>query len=41
MYLGTSDLLPESHEKNPPLVSLVSSLSGFGLIFLVTRFLEM
>jgi zinc transporter ZupT len=40
LYLGASDLLPEAHEKNPPAVSLVLSLSGFLLIFIVTRFLN-
>lgn len=40
LYLGASDLLPEAHEKNPPLVVLVSSLAGFLLIFVVTRFLN-
>jgi len=39
LYLGASDLLPEAHEKNPPLTALVSSLSGFLLIFIVTKFL--
>jgi zinc transporter ZupT len=36
LYLGASDLLPEAHERNPPLVSLVSSLAGFLLIFVIT-----
>jgi zinc transporter ZupT len=40
LYLGASDLLPEAHESNPPGVSLVLSLAGFLLIFLVTRFLN-
>jgi zinc transporter ZupT len=40
LYLGASDLLPEAHEKNPPAVSLVLSLTGFLLIFVVTRFLN-
>jgi ZIP family zinc transporter len=40
LYLGASDLLPEAHEKNPPAVSLVLSLAGFLLIFLITRFLN-
>ena len=40
LYLGASDLLPEAHEKNPPAVSLVLSLAGFLLIFVVTRFLN-
>jgi zinc transporter ZupT len=39
-YLGASDLLPEAHEKNPPLVSLVSTISGFVLIFVILRFLS-
>jgi zinc transporter ZupT len=40
LYLGASDLLPEAHEKNPPVVSLVSTLAGFLLIFIITRFLK-
>jgi zinc and cadmium transporter len=40
LYLGASDLLPEAHEKNPPAVSMVLSLAGFLLIFVVTRFLN-
>ncbi len=40
LYLGASELLPEAHEKNPPLVSLISTLSGFLLILIVTRFLN-
>lgn len=40
LYLGASDLLPEAHESNPPAVSLVLSLAGFLVIFLVTRFLN-
>jgi zinc transporter, ZIP family len=38
-YLGASDLLPEAHEKNPPLVSLVSTIGGFVVIFVIIRFL--
>ena len=40
LYLGASDLLPEAHEKNPPLVSVVSSLAGFLFIFVLTRWLK-
>ena len=40
LYLGASDLLPEAHEKNPPAVSLVSTLAGFLLIFIITIFLK-
>lgn len=40
LYLGASDLLPEAHEKNPPLVSVISTLLGFLLIFLITNFLN-
>ena len=39
-YLGAGDLLPEAHEKNPPLISLVSTLGGFILIFLITEILK-
>ena len=40
LYLGTSDLLPEAHEQNPPLIAVISTLVGFLLIFIVTRFLN-
>ncbi len=40
LYLGASDLLPEAHEKNPPLVSLVSTVSGFLIIFAIVRILQ-
>jgi zinc transporter ZupT len=40
LYLGASDLLPEAHEKNPPVVSLASCLAGFLLIFIITGFLK-
>jgi zinc transporter ZupT len=40
LYLGAGDLLPEAHEHNPPLVSVVSSLAGFLLIFGLTRWLN-
>jgi zinc transporter ZupT len=39
-YLGASDLLPAAHEKNPPLVSLVSTLSGFLVIFAIVQFIK-
>jgi len=39
-YLGASDLLPEAHEKNPPLVSLVSTVGGFLVIFAIVRALQ-
>jgi len=40
LYLGASDLLPEAHERNPPIVSLVASAAGFALIFVVTVLLK-
>lgn len=40
LYLGSSDLLPEAHEKNPPLVAVVACLAGLLFIFIVTRFLN-
>jgi zinc transporter ZupT len=40
LYLGASDLLPEAHEGNPPLVSVASCLAGFALIFIMTRFFK-
>ncbi len=40
LYLGASDLLPEAHEKNPPLVSLVSTVGGFLVIFAIVRAIQ-
>jgi zinc transporter ZupT len=40
LYLGASELLPEAHLKNPPLISLIATLAGFALIFVITRFLQ-
>jgi len=40
LYLGASELLPEAHQKNPPLVSMIATLAGFLLIFVITRFLK-
>lgn len=40
LYLGASDLLPEAHEKNPPLVSLVSTVAGFLIILAVVHILQ-
>jgi ZIP family zinc transporter len=40
LYLGAGDLLPEAHEQNPPLISVASSLTGFLLIFGLTRWLN-
>ena len=39
LYLGASDLLPQAHEKNDPLVSIAFTLLGFLLIFVVTGLL--
>ena len=39
LYLGSSDLLPQAHEQNDPLVSIVFTLLGFLLIFVITRLL--
>jgi len=39
LYLGASDLLPEAHEKNPPLVSLLSTVAGFAVIFAIMQVL--
>jgi len=36
LYLGSADLLPQAHEKEPPLVSITFTLLGFLLIFVVT-----
>ncbi len=40
LYLGASDLLPEAHERNSPLMALIMSLLGFLLIFIVTGLLN-
>ena len=39
LYLGSSDLLPQAHEKNDPLVSIAFTLLGFLLIFVITGLL--
>ena len=39
LYLGSSDLLPQAHEKDAPLVSIAFTLLGFLLIFVITRLL--
>ena len=39
LYLGSSDLLPQAHESNDPLVSISFTLLGFVLIFVITRLL--
>ncbi len=41
LYLGASELLPEAHQKNPPLLSMIATLSGFALIFIIIRFLQL
>jgi ZIP family zinc transporter len=40
VYLGASNLLPEAHEHNPPLITLLCTLAGFGVILLITRLLH-
>ena len=40
LYLGSSDLLPQAHEKGDPLVSIGLTLLGFLLIFVITGLLE-
>lgn len=40
LYLGASDLLPEAHEKNPPIVSVVLTILGFLLVFAIVQFLN-
>jgi zinc transporter, ZIP family len=39
LYLGSSDLLPQAHEKNAPLVSIAFTFFGFLLIFVITGLL--
>ena len=39
LYLGSSDLLPQAHEMNDPLISIVFTLLGLLLIFVITGLL--
>jgi ZIP family zinc transporter len=39
LYLGASDLLPQVHEKNPQTLTLISCITGFVLIFILTYIL--
>lgn len=39
LYLGAADLLPEAHERNAPPVTILFTLLGFVVIFVLTRFL--
>jgi len=36
LYLGASDLLPEAHEKNPQIRTVIACITGFVLIFVLT-----
>ena len=40
LYLGASDLLPEAHEENPAIPAVISCISGFVLIFILTYVLS-
>jgi ZIP family zinc transporter len=40
LYLGASDLLPQAHIDNPRLITLVSCIAGFALIFTLARVLN-
>jgi len=40
LYLGASDLLPEAHEKNPQILTIISCISGFILVFILTYVLS-
>jgi ZIP family zinc transporter len=40
LYLGASDLLPEAHEKNPQILTIVACTSGFILVFILTYVLS-
>jgi ZIP family zinc transporter len=40
LYLGASDLLPEAHEKNPEILTVISCITGFVLIFTLTYVLS-
>ncbi len=36
LYLGASDLLPQAHEENPQTLTVISCITGFVLIFILT-----
>jgi zinc transporter ZupT len=40
LYLGASDLLPETHEKNPQIATVISCTSGFIIVFILTYVLS-
>ncbi len=40
LYLGASDLLPQAHEKNPQMLTIVSCVVGFVMIFVLTYVLS-
>ena len=40
LYLGASDLLPEAHERNPQVLTVVSCIGGFISIFILTYVLS-
>jgi ZIP family zinc transporter len=40
LYLGASDLLPQAHIENPRLITLVSSIGGFIVIFILSKILS-
>ena len=37
IYLGASDLLPESHHKHPKIWTTISTIIGIALIFIITK----
>jgi ZIP family zinc transporter len=37
LYIGASDLLPESHHKHPKLFTTIATLAGAAFLFVVTR----
>jgi ZIP family zinc transporter len=39
IYLGASDLIPESHHKHPTIWTTASTIIGMAIIFLITRFI--
>ncbi len=40
LYLGASDLLPEAHNRNPQTLTILSCISGFVVIFVLTYVLS-
>ena len=38
LYIGASDLLPESHHRHPKFFTTIATFAGAACLFVVTRF---